>query len=304
MNRSLAKGLAVCGVLLFLQGCASTPAATTGGSVADGELRETDLDVMFATEFPVADKAEALARAEQAWEAGDVDRALFFYVKALRFDPTDTDLLARIGTIHRLQGNPQMAVRAYTLALKQNPDHLASLQGRGLVLMAHERDELAKKDLEQALVVDPWAWQVHNGLGMIADRQGDHARAISHYDAALTVRPGSPALLNNRGYSRFLAGHYDLAIRDLQSAAAGHDYDKAWLNLAKVYGEIRRYDDAFHTYTRIYDESEALYQVAEVAARNGDVPEAEAFLRRAIESSPTYFPEAEQSLAQLRARGR
>jgi Flp pilus assembly protein TadD len=302
MNRSLAKSVALCGVLLLAYGCAGTPSTTTGSPVAESELRETDMDAMFATEFPVANKDEALARATQAWDSGDVDRALFFYVKALHFEPTDTDLLARIGTIHRLQGNPEMAVRAYSMALRQDPDHFASLQGRGLVLMAHERDDLALKDFEQALVVDPWAWRVHNGLGMIADRQGDHAKAISHYDAALSVQPGAPMLLNNRGYSRYLAGHYDLAIQDLLSAAAGHGYDKAWLNLARVYAETREYEEAISNYARVHSRSEALFLVAEAAARNGDVRKAEAFLRRAIESSPTYFPEAEESLAQLRTR--
>jgi hypothetical protein len=60
--------LATCAMLAL--GCASTPAAGPDVAFNEKELRDTDGDLLFATEFPVASKTEALLRADQARKAG------------------------------------------------------------------------------------------------------------------------------------------------------------------------------------------------------------------------------------------
>ena len=84
---------------LALTGCASQP-STSSPKIAEEDFRDADLDVIFATEFPVTSKADALQRALASLEEGDVDKGLFFYVKALNYDPEDAGLLYRIGRIH------------------------------------------------------------------------------------------------------------------------------------------------------------------------------------------------------------
>ena len=250
--------------------------------------------------IPVTSKAEAMQRAQASLEEGDVDKGLFFYVKALNYDPDDAGLLYRIGRIHDHGGDAEMATRAYTLALRSNPDLVPALESRGLLLLAHDEDIRAEQDLERAVLLDASAWRAQNGLGLIEDRKGNHERAISLYSAALDVEPAVAEILNNRGYSRMLAGKLFAAEADLrQSAALG--YRKAWINLGVLLAKSGQYSEALAAFGEILEEPESLNKTAEIAMENRDHAVAQNLLERAIKQSPVYFPDAEENLAQLTA---
>jgi len=283
-------------------GCASTPAAGPDVVFNEKELRDTDGDLLFATEFPVASKTEALLRADQARKAGEVDKALFFYVKALKFDPEDADLLAAIGRLHQYQGNAKLAVRAYSLALGARPDFAEVLEARGLILLAYDRDELALADLSRTIELNPDSWQAHNGLGLLADRTENHAAAVQHYDRALALKPADGGVLNNRGYSKFLAGDYAGAEADLERAASQLGHRQAWVNLGTLYARRQDYGRAVEALQEVLPDAEAFNKVAEASMAKGDYSTAEELLEQAIRVSPTYFPAAEENLAQLKVR--
>lgn len=290
-------------LVLLLTACASTDSRVESKStISDGDLRNTDMDVIFSTEFPVASKEEAIVKAATALEGGDAERALFYYVRALQFDPEDDELLAGIGTIHRLQGNVELAARSYTMSLQLNPENDRALEGRGLLLMANAEPERALVDLEKAVKVNPGAWRASNALGMLADRRGDHSVAREYYNAALSFVPESPVVLNNRGHSNYLEGRYDAAMADLEYVATSLGYEPAWINLGDVYSAQKKYQQAAHTYRNVLSPAEADNKVAEFAIRNEDFDTAMTFLERAIYESPTYFPLAEENLANLRRR--
>lgn len=282
-------------------GCASAP-STPNGAFADDELRDTDRDLIFSTEFPVANKADALLRADTARKSGEIDKALFFYVKALQFDPKDADLLAAIGLLHQYQGNDELAARAYTMALDAKPDYAKVLEARGLIYLAHEENERALADLTRAAEIGPDSWQAHNGLGLLADRAGNHDVAIGHYDKALALNPNSGAILNNRGYSQLLAHKYLGAEIDLRMAAETHGHKQAWVNLGTLYARLGRYDLAVEAFEKVLPEAEAFNKVAEASIQKGDYTTAETLLEQAIRLSPTYFPAAEENLAQLKLK--
>jgi tetratricopeptide (TPR) repeat protein len=297
------RGLAAVVLLLSVTACAGTSPPKVVGN-GEEQLHDADFDLLFATEFPVANKAEALSRAESAIKERDVDRALFFYIKALQFDPEDADLLALIGNLHRMQQRDEYAVRAYTLALRIDPNHLPSLEGRGLILLAHNEDERAAKDLSRTVAISPDAWRAYNGLGILADRRKEHGLAVSYYDLALTNPAADSAVLfNNRGYSNLLSGRYDSARSDLEMAAIKLGYTQAWVNLGTVYARQRQYQRAVDAYRQVLSEPEACNKAAAVAIEDGELDAAELLLERAIRLSPTYYPEAEESLAQLRRSG-
>jgi len=278
--------------------CGSTQSVSQA-AVANDELRDTDMDLVFATEFPVTNKADAMTRAAEAWSSGDINRALFFYVRALQFDSEDADLLAAIGKLHHSQNRPEMAARAFSMALRVDPDHTASLEGRGLIFLAYDRDDVAEADLQRVVKIAPTAWRAHNALGMLADRRGDHRIATMHYDAALAIVPESAMVLNNRGYSSFLAGNYSNATADLHNAAGRHGYERAWMNLGVLYSRQGKYIVAIDMYLNVLSQAETYNKVAEAAMANSDYETAQQLLEQAIYESPTFFPAAEENLAQL-----
>lgn len=302
MIRSIRTTVTVLFVAASVGGCVMTPQERPN-NIAASEYRNTNLDVLFATEFPVSSAEEALATAAQAMNSGDVDKALFFYVRALQFNPENVELLTHIGEIHLLRNDREMAKRALVEARKHDPAYSPAREALGLVYMAEGKDEEAIIELTTAIANNKNLWRARNALGVYADKSGDYEAAQSHYDAALIHKPDAAHVLNNRGYSKFLAGDLESAVLDLHKAADEYGFDRAWGNLAMVYASRGWYEDAVATYQKVMSDANAYKSTGQIAMKNGDYREAEKLLAEAINSSPVYFPEAEENLRQLRKLG-
>jgi Flp pilus assembly protein TadD len=267
---------------------------------AVNELGAENLDLLFATEFPVASKEEALTKATLAYREGELDKAQLYLIRALKFDIGDTDLLAQIGNLHVQQNNSQLAARAFQLALQQESQHPASLEGLGLLYFGAGNDNKAREYLELAIASAPNLWRSYNSLGVIADRQKNFDLAQFYYDAALEIQPLADVVLINRGYSKYLNKDYEGAARDFHDVTERSNNNKAWRNLALVYATQGWYEDAIETFLRVEDERDAYNATGTIAMENGDVEEAYHYLSEAVRLSPTYFAQAEKNLAQLR----
>jgi len=307
MDFPSSRALAFCAVLILLcnllQACASSPGQATGKSVSDS-LASDNLDLIFATEYPVASKDEALARAAMALRDNEVDKGLFYYVRALQFDPSDADLLARIGSIHMAQENLTLAGRAYQLALRQDPEHAAALEGMGLLYFDMNRFDEAEDMLQQAVARENRLWRSHNILGVLEDQHGNYDIAQQHYDRALEIQPDSPSVMINRGYSKFLSGDMQAAALDLYAVATRHNHPRAWRNLAMVYAKQGWYDEAIETFMEVTDDANSYNETGAIAMENGDYDAALELLNEALRLSPSFFPAAEENLAMLRKKMR
>lgn len=285
--------------VISLQGCASTtPVQVNDAAVS--ELSAENLDLLFATEFPVASKDEALRKAALAYRDGELDKAQLYLVRALKFDIGDADLLAQIGSLHIQQNNSRLAANAFQLALQQEPQHATSLEGMGLLYFKARNDDKAREHLELAIASAPNLWRSYNALGVIADRRENFDLAQSYYDTALEIQPLADVVLINRGYSKYLNKDYEGAASDFYGVTERSNNRRAWRNLALVYATQSRYGEALETFLRVEDERDAYNATGAIAMENGDVDEAYHYLSEAVRLSPTYFAQAEKNLAQLR----
>lgn len=285
---------------LITSGCASTPAATSRQAADSAELYEGEPEVVFATEFPVASAEDAIARAERALAEGDSTLALYLYVRAYDLDEDNVHALMRIGQIHESRGNDRLAARAYRSALSADDTNSRALQALGLLRLKARRYDEAQACLERAVEFDPSLWRAHNGIGIIADIRAEHDVALAAYDAALEVTPGDASVLNNRGYSYYMAERYDEAGPDFLAAAA-LGAEKAWLNLGLVRARQGRYAEAVQMMARTVDKEVAYNDVGYIAMRVGDLDVAEQYFQKAIRMAPRYFAAAQQNLAELQA---
>lgn len=305
MNRILAyAGITLCAFLI--SGCASMGGAGTQLSSAAGDdssinLYEGEPEVVFATEFPVASVEEAIARADHALFEGNMDLALYMYVRAYDLDKDNVHALARIGDIHESRGNDRLATMAFASVLRIDPNHARALQSLGLIYLRAKSHDEAQALLERATSEDPTLWRAQNGVGILADMQGDHAKAIEAYDAALAANPGAGSLLNNRGYSLYLDGQYQAASKDFLDAAA-QGAERAWLNLGLVQARQKRYAEAVQTMARNVPVEVAYNDVGFIAMRQGDYAVAERYFHKAISHSPRYFEAAQRNLMELEDR--
>lgn len=283
----------VCGMLL--QGCAGTQARQSDDAMSE-MFGQENLDLLFATEYPVASREEAIAKSNVAFRQGDMDKALFYSVKALKFDPADTGMLLRIAHLHVLKGNDRIAARAFNLALAEEPANPDALQGLGLLYFKARNAEKARQHLEQAVAGDPGLWQSWNVLGILADERREYALAGEYYDKALAVQPDAVVVLINRGYSKYLAGDYQAAARELYDVASRSNHSTAWLNLGKTYGQLGWYDEAREVFLKVESEARSWNRTGEIAMKNGDFDAAYDYFTEAVRQSPVYYAEAERNL--------
>lgn len=298
---TLKKPLPLIVAVMTLQGCASS-SPVQHSDAAINELGGENLDLLFATEFPVASKDEALLKATQAYREGELEKTQLYLVRALQFDARDADVLARIGDLHVRQNNGVLAARAFRLALQQQPQHPASLEGIGLLYFKAGNDQEAQKHLEEAIASAPNLWRSYNALGVLADRDMNFGQAQHYYDAALEIQPTADDVLINRGYSKYLNKDYHDAALDLYAVAKRSNKEKAWRNLGLVYGAQGWYEDALETFLQIDEEPDAYNATGVIAMDNGDIEAAYGFLSEAVRRSPTYFAQAEENLARLRKK--
>jgi Tfp pilus assembly protein PilF len=248
--------------------------------------------------------ADARARAAEARAKGDRDAALRLYIEAAEHDPEDAESMYAIGSIYdeRADG-AALAARAYARAVQIDPQHALALEGLGLRYFADRQFEQARPFLSRAVGANPRLWRSHNALGLIADTLGNHGDASAHFEAALTANPGSAPILNNRGYSRYLAGSLDAAERDFRAAlATDPTYDKALQNLGLVYARRGDYPTALATLTRVVGAPMAANDVGYIAMISGDYATAERLFQDAIRLSPRFYPTANENAAELRRR--
>jgi len=273
---------------LLLAGCATTPAAN------DPEPT-----------------AERLAAAEQAVRAGDeaarrgeLEEALTGYLSAVNTKETP-ERWFRIAAVCVRLGKTERAIQSYLRVLHLDPVHAGAEEGLGLEYLALNNMGAAAHHLVNAISVDPARWRAHNALGVLADQAQDHQAAIEHYEAALSAHADSPMLLNNLGYSRYLAGDLDQAARDLYRATQlDSEYLPAWKNLGLVYARRGWYEDALGVLTRVMELPTAFNDVGYLALLNGDYPEAEALLLEAVRLSPSYYATAYRNLELARSNAR
>jgi tetratricopeptide (TPR) repeat protein len=226
------------------------------------------------TQASVEPAAPALARADEALAAGDVDAAVTFYRQA-------------VGAAREGGG----------------PDYARALEGLGVALLRAKNVEDAQTTLERAVQVDPDSWRAQNILGVIADMAKKYDAARKHYSAALVLRPNSPSILNNRGYSSYLAGDFDAAEDDLLAAVASDEnYAQAWRNLGLLCAHQRKYGFALKYMSRVMSRYAAANNVGYIAMQDGDYDSADILFAESLRLSPGGYEPAEKNAEELKRR--
>jgi tetratricopeptide (TPR) repeat protein len=304
--RTLAVAVAV--TLAVLAGCAGPSslanevATPRGDKNAGRQLYAGQPPVVHATEYPVGSAAEGLARGDDAWRQGNLDLAVYLYVQSLAFDSTSAQPFLKIAAIHERLGNRALAEKAFELALERDPGNVGASERLGLLYIESHKDQEAERLLNAAVNGDANRWRAYNGLGILADRRGDFARAKQDYDQAQRLQPENANVINNRGYSRYLAGDLAGAEVDLRLAISLGAPAGAWTNLAHVQAAQARYDEALQNLLREHDEAAAYNHLGMAALEAGDLLKARDYFSEAIRISPRYFAAAQENLAQVNER--
>ena len=293
-------------LLALLAGCAG-PAElaadnTRGDKAAGRQLYAGQPAVVHATEYPVFSAPEGVARGDDAWRQGKLDLAVYLYVQSLAYDASSAQPFLKIAAIHEQLGNRALAEKAFELALEREPGNAGANERLGLLYVESHKDEAADRLLHAAVRIDPSRWRSYNGLGVLADRRGEYASAEQHYDRAHILQPDNASVINNRGYSHFLAGRLEAAEADLRYAVVLGAPKGTWTNLGKVLAKQSRYDEAFETLLKETDAAHAYNLLGEITRDGGDLQRARQYFSDALSAAPRYFAEAQENLTDIDAK--
>lgn len=187
-------------------------------------------------------------------QAGRLDRADAHCQQLLQGAPGNADALGLLAVIRAQRGHPQEAVDLFTRALAARPDDSRLYFNRATLLMSLGETVRAEADYREAMRRDPAnlparinlgriyleddrldeaegcfgpAAQTHptvpetqECLGILRQRQGQHAEAADLFRRALALAPGNPRIEANLGWALLEAGQAEAAIAHFQRATA------------------------------------------------------------------------------------
>jgi tetratricopeptide (TPR) repeat protein len=169
-------------------------------------------------------------------------------------------------------------------------------------LQYHQAGRLKEADrlYRQCLAVNPGHADSLHLLGVVAQAEGHHNRAVELIGKAIAINPREASYHSNLGTALWKLGQFDAAIACYRRALGLRpDYAKAHFNLATVLWKQRRLDEAEAVYraalTFMPNYPEALDNLGSVLRDQGKPDEAIACYRSAIDARPDY-PEAHNNL--------
>ena len=116
-------------------------------------------------------------------------------------------------------GNYSEAVRYYTKIIESNPDELTLkvvLNNRGIALQNLGKNDLALKDYQQVIDIDPLHPQSYGNRGNVYDSTGNYEKAIADYSKGIELKSDYTDAFYNRGWVYLKTGEYNKAIADFK----------------------------------------------------------------------------------------
>ncbi|WP_375739108.1 tetratricopeptide repeat protein [Pseudomonas boanensis] len=303
-------------MMAVLSGC-----QTMGPEKASGvrSLYSGDNSVLYQVQKQVDSPDQAMLMASRAYQAGDLDQALFQYLRAIELDPKRYQALVWIGRIHRERGNAQLAEMAFADVLDDEPKNLDALAEMGLLNLAARHHEQAEEFLlkavgedqqrlggkQQVSLADVAVLKVdsksplkaYNGLGVLSDLRGNYPLSEQFYRLALQIEPRSGLVQNSLGYSYYLAGQWPEAERAYKRGISYEpSYQPLWRNYGLLLARMARYEEAISAFEQVEKRPEASNDVGYICLVEGNLDMAEQFFRSAIEQSPAHYGTAWDNL--------
>ncbi len=280
---------------LLLTACNRDNIKEVGGH---SDKQETE-EILQSAGLNVTSVEDAVLKAEKATQSGKMDLAQLYYIKAYDLEPNNVQVLQKMADLYIELKKYDLAEVSFKLILKQQPGDIKTTEQYGLLLIKLRKYPDAEENLTR-VVAKQQSWCAYNGLGIIANLQGDPLKAESFFRKADSILPNSPELLNNIGFALYSAGKLDEAapyyIKALQINSG---FKKAIYNYALLLARLSNYEQAYIAFTKVSSPAEANNNIGYVAMMNGDYAEANNYLQEAVKSSPRFYKKANDNLIRL-----
>jgi Tfp pilus assembly protein PilF len=240
---------------------------------------------------------EAVERGDKAWQANELDRAVYYYVLALERSPHDAPTLAKIGAIEEGRGNTALAQKAFEMAHAAQPDEPRIAERLAQLYMQQAKVESAAQIYAQVLALHPQRARALDGMGAVCIMRADYVQSIHYFDQALQADNADAAsVLTHRGYAKLRVNDLPAAEADLRAALAVAPQPDTWRYLADL--QVRRRDTAgaLESLLKIMDSAHAYNEIGVVLLNMNNYRDSKLYFAKAISASPTWYEEAQRNL--------
>jgi Flp pilus assembly protein TadD len=139
-------------------------------------------------------------------------------IRRIREKFVDDSYYARSGDVSRFQGDHEIALRDFQKALELNPKNIEAHVGMGASLTHLGRVQEAKVHLERAIEIRPQSAEAHEALGNLLARQGKFPEAAACFREAIRLDPSLAVAHFRLGTVLLDLGPIDEAKRHLAEA--------------------------------------------------------------------------------------
>ena len=149
------------------------------------------------------------------------------------------------GLIHLERGQRELAIRDFDRAIQINPNFEEALVSRGHFYFQSGRMEEAIRDFDSAIKVNPAFSDAYRNRGAVLFAQRKYNRALADFNRAIYLDPGSSRAYNARGAVLSVGKRFDLALADYNRAIQlDPAYVAAYRNRSRMYKEIGNHKQA------------------------------------------------------------
>ncbi|MFI5165326.1 MAG: sulfatase-like hydrolase/transferase [Thermoanaerobaculales bacterium] len=189
-----------------------------------GDLERAVALYRRAVELAPADRDAHYNLAMTLQDAGRRDEALAALQTAIALDPTHPEAHNALGIALSLRGQLEQARAQFAQAAELDPHNAAAFNNLANVLRDLKRPDEAERAYRRAIELAPSYADPWNGLGTLEVQRDRPADAVPDFDRALTLAPTLHEARLNRAIALDLSGkkaEASAAYRDFLTAAAG-----------------------------------------------------------------------------------
>ncbi len=235
--------------------------------------------------------AAAQDPADEAWEAGNLDRARELYAQRLAADSTDAQALYRMALLRGWNQEYAESIALFDRLIDLTPANLEARISRARVFAWRDDLGRATRDLNELVQEHPEYVPAIEALATFRSWAGEYDRAMELFDRIEQLDPDNRTVRYQRARVLGWANRFDRARAVYDSLLAQDPGDfQALLGLAQILSWEDRLDSARAVYHTILDEDadnlDAMTGLARTTGYAGDLIAAEARWREILERSP------------------
>jgi len=290
-------------LILHLGGCVSSPGVQTDAKATAGAANREKTKPSPAVTPDTQGFADAVQRGDAAWQAQDLDRAIYYYVQAMDKSPKDAPTLAKMGAIEDARGNAALAEKAFEMAHSADPEEPRVAERLARLYLKGGKVDSAAEIYTQVLARDPHRPRALDGMGEVCVARSDYGQAIPYFNRALQAeKPDAAAVLTHRGYAKLRSNDLAGAEADLRAALAVAPREDTWRYLGDV--RILRGDagDALESLLNVMDTAQAFNEMGVTLMSVKKYKDAKEYFSKAIAASASWFEAAQTNLARVDER--